>query len=166
MALKCYNDGNISRGDFMDHKAEIKAYWQSFVSKHHLQNATYSAWAFGNSPEMANELADLTFKGIKTATTSAYDLYEENEPYPQVGEYNIILDGSGHPVCITQTVVTEIMPYKNMTAEHAYHEGEGNRTLAYWRSVHEPFFRNEFKEAGQTFTEDMTCFCEVFEVVG
>ena len=38
----------------------------------------YEAWAFG---EAADELADLVLRGIKTATCSAYDLYEaEGEP--------------------------------------------------------------------------------------
>ena len=35
------------------------------------------------------------FARAKTATTSSYPLYAlENEPLPQVGEYNIILDGN------------------------------------------------------------------------
>ncbi|GEL16123.1 ASCH domain-containing protein [Pediococcus cellicola] len=150
----------------MAHEAEIKTYWETFCESHKLKDAVYEAWAFGDSPEMADELADLTFRGIKTATTSAYDLYEKGESVPQVGEYNLILDGKGHPVCITKTVVVEVIPYKYMTAEHAYHEGEGNRTLAYWRSVHEPFFKKEYQAANQSFTEEMNCLCEVFEVVG
>ncbi|GAB5055607.1 MULTISPECIES: ASCH domain-containing protein [Pediococcus] len=150
----------------MSHEAEIKAYWQTFVKEQQLNGAVYSAWTFGSTPEMANELADLTFRGIKTATTSAYDLYEEDEAYPQVGEYNMILDGHGHPVCITKTLAVEVVPYKNVTAEHAYYEGEGDRTLAYWRKVHEAFFKQEYKEAGKTFSEDMNCLCELFEVVG
>lgn len=150
----------------MTHATEINTYWQTFVKEHKLHHATYEAWAFGNTVSMANELADLTFRGIKTATTSACDLYEEDEACPQVGEYNMILDGSGHPVCITQTVVVEVIPYKNMTAEHAYHEGEGDQTLTYWRRVHEPFFKQEYAEAGKTFTENMNCLCEVFKVVG
>ena len=57
----------------MSPEAEIKAYWQTFVKEQQLNGAVYSAWTFGSTPEMANELADLTFRGIKTATTSAYD---------------------------------------------------------------------------------------------
>ena len=39
---------------------------------------------------MADELADLVNWGIKTATTGAYELYEEDEEIPKVGEYNIL----------------------------------------------------------------------------
>ena len=39
------------------------------------------AWAFGVDPDL---LAELVFKGEKTATASAYDLYAvEDEPFPR-----------------------------------------------------------------------------------
>lgn len=44
---------------------------------------------------MANELARLVIIGQKTATTSAIELYEPDEHVPQVGDYNVILDGRG-----------------------------------------------------------------------
>ena len=48
------------------------------------------AWAFGVEPDL---LADLVFKGEKTATASAYDLYVlDDEPLPQEGTFDIILD--------------------------------------------------------------------------
>ena len=38
-------------------------------------------------------LADLVFKGEKTATASAYDLYAvEDEPLPQEGTFDVVLD--------------------------------------------------------------------------
>ncbi|MCO7124372.1 ASCH domain-containing protein [Sporolactobacillus shoreicorticis] len=106
----------------------IKKFWNSFKMKFGITHDDYQAWAFGDTPEMANQLADLIVKGIKTATTSAYDLYEKDEPLPQVGEYNIILDGSSAPVAIIKTVVVEIVPFNEVTWEHAYHEGEGTRS--------------------------------------
>ena len=48
------------------------------------------AWAFGVEPDL---LAELVFKGEKTATASAYDLYAlEDEPLPQEGPFDVILD--------------------------------------------------------------------------
>ena len=50
----------------------------------------YEVWAFGEAPD---KLASLVKDGIKTATCSAYDLYEaEDESLPVVGEYSVILD--------------------------------------------------------------------------
>ncbi|MGV0169107.1 ASCH domain-containing protein [Furfurilactobacillus sp. WILCCON 0119] len=66
----------------------------------------------------------------KTATTSAFF---PGETTAAVDEYNIILDGRNQPVAVTQTVVSEIMPFTQVSAEHAYHEGEGDQTLTHWR---------------------------------
>lgn len=44
-------------------------------------------------------------------------------------------------------------------------EGEGDRSLACWRQVHEDFFRAELAEAGLEFSPEMPVACEEFEVV-
>ncbi|EHO50269.1 ASCH domain-containing protein [Lentilactobacillus kisonensis] len=144
---------------------QIKAYWQKFLSKHHLVNQEYDAWAFGDDSAMADKLADLVERRIKTATTSALDTYESDEPLPRIGDYNIILNSKGIPVCVTQTKAVEVLPFKWVSAEHAFHEGEGDRTLTYWRGVHESFFKTQYAALGKKFSEDIPCVCEVFEVV-
>lgn len=144
---------------------QIHAYWQRFVTTHHLGNAHYDAWAFGDDAETANQLAELVVKGIKTATTSALEDYETNEPLPKVGDYNMILWADGTPACITQTKVVEVVPYKWVSAEHAFHEGEGDRSLTYWRTAHEAFFKNEYQRLKQPFSPNIPCVCELFEVV-
>lgn len=129
---------------------QIHAYWQRFMTTNHLKDAQYDAWAFGDDAEMANQLAELVVKGIKTATTSALEDYETNEPLPKVGDYNMILWADGTPACITQTKVVEIVPYKWVSAEHAFHEA---------------FFKNEYQRLKQSFSPNIPCVCELFEVV-
>ncbi len=51
------------------------------------------AWQMGDSPELANELADLIKKGIKTASCGSFASYQQEESAPRIGSYNIILDG-------------------------------------------------------------------------
>jgi len=143
-------------------KEKIKAYWFDFLKdKNPLDYPLGDITLFGGDDP--DKLAQLVYKGIKTATTSSYALYEPTEYMPEVGDYNIILDGQENPLCITKTLVTEVVPFNQVSAEHAYHEGEDSRTLAEWRTVHEHFFREEYKEFGQEFTFDMPCLCEVFE---
>lgn len=147
-------------------KKEIQTYWQNFCSKKNLPLQTpYQAWSFGDTPELANELADLVKIGKKTATTSAFELYEKDEPLPQVGEYNIILDGSQNPVCITQTKEILLIPYKEITPDQARMEGEGDLSYAYWRKVHDAFFKPYFQEAGIEFRDDAMMIFEIFERV-
>ncbi|MQS75081.1 ASCH domain-containing protein [Companilactobacillus halodurans] len=142
-------------------KEKIHDYWFNFLQdKNSLYYPLGDISSFGAEPD---KLANLVCDGVKTATTSSYDLYEPNEYLPQVGDYNIILDGQENPICITKTVVTEVVPFKYVSAEHAYHEGEGDKTLTYWRKVHEDFFRKEYQESGKEFNDEIPCLCEVFK---
>lgn len=126
-------------------------------------NGKYEAWAFGDS---ADQLADLVLKGIKTATCSALCTYEaKKQPLPQVGEYNIILNSSKQAVCITRTTKVYIASFDEIGEAFAFREGEGDRTLDYWRKVHQEFFSNELKTIGKAFHSDMKLVCEEFEVV-
>ena len=139
--------------------------WNAFVTAHpEAADAASEAWCYGS--DAADELARLTADRIKTATASAYPLYElEQEELPKVGEYNVILLTDGTALCITKTTKISLIPYRDVSEVHAYREGEGDRSLPYWRKVHEAFFAEELASAGLTFTEDMTVVCEEFEVV-
>ena len=53
-------------------------------------------------------------------------------------------------------------PFREVSAEHAFKEGEGDRSLDYWREVHRDFFTREMDAAGLTFDEDMPVVCEEF----
>lgn len=152
----------------MSHES-IKQIWQEYQKLNPNTPEEYDAWAFGDSKEMADELAKLVIDGVKTATSSNYLLYEvENEPLPQVGQYDIILDGNGMAVAIVQTTSVEIVPFNEVTDEHAYLEGEGDRSLKYWRDVHQSFFAKEWKEAEQVdqdFHDNILVVCERFKLV-
>lgn len=123
----------------------------------------YNAWSFGMN---ADKLAEFVKEGIKTATTSALCFYElEGEALPKVGEYSIILDSKEHAVCVIRTTRVYVTSFNQVCEEHAFKEGEGNRTLEYWRSVHERFFAEELKSAGQPFDEKIQVVCKEFVVV-
>ncbi|MDP3386890.1 MAG: ASCH domain-containing protein [Eubacteriales bacterium] len=124
------------------------------------------AWYFCNNQKDADELADLTARGIKQATTSLYYWYEDGtEPMPKPGELNIITDYEGNPKCIIETVNVDVVAFKDVSEEFAHIEGEGDKSLAYWRNAHIRFFTEDMKAEGLSFTEDMKVVCEVFRVV-
>lgn len=126
-------------------------------------NGYHECWAFGGAPD---KLADLVLRGIKTATCSAYCFCESGEEkLPEAGDYSVILNSRGEALCIIRTVKVAIVPFDRVTAEHAYKEGEGDRSLAYWRQVHEEYFTEELQAAGLAFDEKMDLVCEEFEVV-
>lgn len=123
----------------------------------------WTAWSFGGDPD---ELADLVLRGVKTATSSLLYWYgRENEPLPLDGAYSVILDGEENAVCVIQTTKVYTVPFDQVSEDHAFQEGEGDRTLEEWRYVHEKFFRAELAEVGVDFSPDMMVVCEEFERV-
>ena len=121
------------------------------------------AWAFGVE---ADYLAELVLMGQKTATSSAFDLYAVgNEPLPKENELSVILDSKENAICIIETTKVEVIPFKEVSKDHAYKEGEGDKSLAYWRQVHEEVFTEWMSEAGLTFTPDSKVVLEEFRKV-
>ena len=138
--------------------------WARYRRDNQLTDAVCEeAWAFGSEPD---KLAELVVRGVKTATSSLYALYEiEEEPLPEAGSYSVILDSRGDAKCIVKTTKVYVVPFNQVGEAHAYKEGEGDRTLAYWRKVHEAFFADCLKDAGLAFSVTMEVVCEEFEAV-
>ena len=114
------------------------------------------SFAFGDSPRLADELLDLVLKGVKTATCSTED--EPNTSTP--GERWIVLDGRGMPRCVIESTEVTYRRYNEVDAAFAHDEGEGDRSLAYWREAHRRYFGRLGK-----FSEDMMLMCERFRLV-
>jgi uncharacterized protein YhfF len=114
------------------------------------------SFAFGDGPALADELLDLVVREVKTATCSTED--EPNTSTP--GERWIVLDGRGAPACVIETLEVTYRRYNEVDAAFAYEEGEGDRSLRYWREAH----RNYFGRMGR-FSEDMMLMCERFRLV-
>ena len=153
-----------------ENKGRVSEYWKTFVSslpddEEDLPHE-YQAWGFGYTPQTADKLGKLVLNGIKTATSSLAWAYErEAELYPMVGGYCVILDGSGHPICIIQTTEVNVVPFNEVDKDHAYQEGEGDRSLAFWRKVHWKFFTAECESLGIAPNDEMPVVCEKFKLV-
>ncbi|WP_368542573.1 ASCH domain-containing protein [Enterobacter soli] len=117
-------------------------------------------WQMGDSPELASELAELIKKGIKTASCGSFASYQQEEPAPRIGSYNIILDGQNVPVCVIRLISMQLVRFCDVNEEFARKEGEGDLSLAYWQKEHKRFFSREGH-----FSEDMELIAEEFEVV-
>lgn len=148
----------------------VKEMWKKYLSTigENINNSgkTYESWYFCNNEKDANELAGLVKKGIKKATASLHCLYEiENELIPEVGDYAVITNWKGVAQSIIQITSINTIPFKEVTEELAAKEGEGDKTLSFWRKVHRKVFTLELKEYSKKFSEDMLVVCEEFAVV-
>lgn len=143
-----------------------QAYLRSIGEDPSTRDKTYTAWHFCDNEADANALAELVKTGQKRATASSLPVYEqEKQAIPKVGDLSVILDWAGRAQCVIQTTRVEITPFCDVSAEFAWMEGEGDRSLAYWRRGHQHFFSRELEALGLAFDERMPVVCEHFEVV-
>jgi uncharacterized protein YhfF len=145
--------------------------WNAFVSSGLRDAATaagssYGSWSFGDSAEMADRLVELVLSGRKRATAGSLWGYEaDEEPLPEVGEFSVITDGAGVARCIIRTTAIDLVPFSDVDESFARAEGEGDRSLEYWRQGHWAYFSRELEEIGREPEADMLIVCEHFEVV-
>jgi uncharacterized protein YhfF len=123
------------------------------------------AWAFGATPEHADELLELVLSGTKTGTASSlWDHEATGEPVPRAGELSVILDGAGRPRAVLETTDVVIVPFDQVGEDHARSEGEGDRTLRAWREIHERYWRDH-SENPRGFEPTMPVVCERFRLL-
>ena len=122
------------------------------------------AWAFGDSPELADELLALVLAGAKTATSSGAWEYDDEATMPAEGDLSIILDGRGHPRALVRTTTVRVVPFAEVDADFARLEGEDDLSLETWRVGHEVYFRRNLAAQGATFDPARPVVLEQFEV--
>lgn len=147
----------------------IAQFWQAYLDTlppdAPQRQARYVAEAFGDSPALADELGALIRQGRKTATCSALWEWEaEGASIPQPGLITIVLDGAGQPLCIIETMEVTVRAYQEVDAAFAAAEGEGDRSLAYWREAHWRYFSRVLPRIGRVAAEDMPLVCESFRL--
>ena len=138
----------------------VEMFWQSFVTATGI-DGPYTAWAFGNDPEMADSLGRLVRDGPKRVTTSLLSSYRDDEPVPKVGDLSVVLGGSGEPICVIRTVSVDVRPFGHVDERFAWTEGEGDRSLEHWRAEHTRFFESE----GRHVDDDDPVVLETFELL-
>ena len=126
----------------------------------------FIAFAFGDGPELADELALLVRDGPKRATAGLIDVLAAlDEPIPAVGDYSVVLDGRGEAVCVIRTTETRVGPLASVDESFASDEGEGERTRAWWLAEHERSFRRRCDRLGIEWQDDLPVHFERFALV-
>ncbi len=148
----------------------VEQYWQRYLAtlpaESPIRQQEYVAEGFGDTAELRESLGALVLAGVKTATCSALWAWEaEGTAPPQVGQHTVVLGADEQPLCIIETVEVEIRPFAEVDAEFAAAEGEGDRSLEYWRTVHWRFFTRSLAKIGRVPTDEMPLVCERFRLV-
>ena len=160
----------MAEGEKRTDDNKVEAYWRAYLdalpANSPARAGAYEAWSFGDGPKMADELGSLVLEGRKTATCSAlWELEVEGGPLARPGERSVILDGKDEPLCIIETTEVTVRRFDEVDESFAYQEGEGDRSLEYWREAHRRFFARTLPGIGRRFAEDMPLVCERFRVI-
>ena len=124
------------------------------------------AFSFGITRQEADDLCALVLSGAKRATSSYAPLYEqEGEALPEKGDLQILCDGAGVPRALLVNEAVQLAPFDQVGEKVAAAEGEGDRSLAYWRKVHQKIFQAECDSAGITFSRQGGVVTEYFKVL-
>ena len=148
----------------------VEDYWQKFQDTLSPESGyrarPFTAEGWGDGPQMAAELGALIAAGIKTATCSAvWEWQAEGQAWPVPGAITVVLGGNAEPLCIVETIEVTVRRYNQVDASFAFDEGEGDRSLAYWREAHRSFFSRSLKSIDRQFVEDMPLVCERFKLI-
>jgi uncharacterized protein YhfF len=146
---------------------EVRRFWEQFCARSGVDPASRcDVFAFGDSPEMADELVGLVLTGPKRATAGLVWEYERSgDPLPEVGTFSVVVDGSGSPACVVETTDVQIKPLREVDAAFAWDEGEGDRTVPDWLDGHRRFFTRFLAGQGVEFSDDMPAVFERFRLV-
>ena len=116
-------------------------------------------WHFGDNKKMADELFNLVLKGEKTATSY---LYYKNNKLNQ--GFSILTNWDKTKKIILETTKIYKTTFDKVTKEHAFKEGEKDKTLKSWQTIHKKFFKKELALQGLNFCDNIKIVCEEFKI--
>ncbi|HEU0052064.1 MAG TPA: ASCH domain-containing protein, partial [Longimicrobium sp.] len=143
-----------------------RAFLDSGLAPSELPREPVSVFHFCDNEADADHCAALVVARRKQATAASLWWHEAcGEPVPRAGDHHVVTDWSGEARCVIRTTEVAVVSFRDVTAEHAAAEGEGDLTLEWWRVTHWAYYHREL--AGTAFTprDDMPIVCERFIVV-
>ena len=151
----------------MNKSDSIENFWREFYAENPDVNPSesYEVWFFHHNRESSKKLAELVLSGKKKATASLMENEADSGAGGIVGGYSVVTDFDGNPQCVIQTTEVRRLPFRKVDAQFAFDEGEGDRTLEYWRAAHRKFFIECCRELEIEFDESRLISCKRFELL-
>ena len=145
----------------------VEQLWQRYCAAHpDAPPAHPPAFYFCDNPKDADLCAALVAAAIKQATAASLaELELAGCAVPQVGDLAIVTDWAGEALALIRTSAVEIRRFGDVDAGFAYDEGEGDRTLEWWRAAHRAYYSRVLAGSGIAVDDDLQIACEWFEVV-
>jgi uncharacterized protein YhfF/catechol 2,3-dioxygenase-like lactoylglutathione lyase family enzyme len=143
-------------------------FWNDFITKfpYYKHHSIPISDHFCNDKINTDICAELVLKGVKQASCGLKLMYDlKKEFFPEINELTIITNWYQQPICVVKTIDLSFRKFKDIDAEWAESEGEGDQSLKQWKETHRDYFQKQLDELGLVFTEEVELICERFEVV-
>lgn len=120
---------------------------------------------------LRDQLVAAIVAGGKTTTSGLAEAYEyEDEPLPQPGLRQMVVDSAGNPVVVIETTAVRVIRLADVDLAHALGEGEGYDSVAEWRAGHERFWhsaemRGELGDPEFTVNDDTLVVASTFRLI-
>jgi uncharacterized protein YhfF len=115
------------------------------------------SFSFGDNRELADQLLALVLEGKKRATCWAAS---EGLKGTMVGKSMVVLDSAKRPRAVLRTIELTSRRFDEVDETFAFDEGEGDRSLHYWREAHQRYFTRL-----NQYSPNMLLWCERFELL-
>lgn len=144
-------------------------FWQKFLNSTEALRFSdpqlYDAFSIGTQKEHADEGAKLILDGVKIATSSHPAEYGDEGIPPFPGALSVLLDGSGKPVAVLETLETKLRTLDELDEEFARDYGEWDRTLVTLKSNLASYYRPLVDNRDGIDNEEIELLCERFRIV-
>jgi uncharacterized protein YhfF len=120
---------------------------------------------------LRDQLVAAILDGRKTTTSGLVADYEhENEPLPEPGLRQAVIDSAGQRVAVIEITAVRVLRLADVDLAHAVGEGEGYATVAEWRAGHERFWhsadvRESLGDPDFTVNDDTLVVAESFRLI-
>ena len=127
---------------------------------------------FGFPGPLRDRLVAAILSGAKTATSSLLLEYElDSEPLPRAGDRRAVVDSGGRRVAAIEVTEVRVVRLGDVNLRHAIDEGEGDTSVAQWRTSHERFWHSAETRAALgdpsfTVNDDTLVVAERFRLAG
>ena len=146
-----------------------KELWAEFCSKKNIDiNTPYKARGIGTVGEGdADRLTELILQRKKFGTNRLYDEYvleDALDEIPKPGDYSVIFSSKGEALCVVRGYDVYVRAFGDVPPFHAYAEGEGDRSLKYWRDIHADVFKDFLDGTSMPFNQESRIICVKFSI--
>ena len=152
--------------DSFNKNQSAQALWEEFVSKNPRVKGQYPfrVFHFYDTEIAADQSVSLVGQGTKRAYSQALlQLQLDEGILPRVGGYSIVTEWSRKARYVLQTTSMKFIPLFSVHEEHARLEGEGDKSLGYWRKTHWQIWARQLAKHGRIPKPPMMVVFERFE---